>query len=434
MNTCPESFENKSILIVDDEESIRKTLQAILQDSGFKVFQSKDGETALQMVDDVKPDLIFLDIWMPGMDGLEVLEVLKNKGKKIPIIMISGHATIATAVKATQEGAFDFIEKPLDLDLILNTVNKALNSSDDNENIEAQKNDAKKINNIAFQNMAMKGKKIKQRTLKASAVLYGLGLHSGEKSGIILEPLPANSGIHFEGITEETVIPAHIDFVYSTGFATTLKQGDKQVATIEHLMSCLYAYRISNLLIKCNGEVPVMDGSSREFCKLIEETGIEEQEGDWYEIKINETIKVEDGKKSLVIEPADSASIKYILDYPAPLGRQIVEFTCEDPQIYKNEIAPARTFGFVKDINMLQQNGLAQGGKFNNFVLYDENGPINATLHFEDEAARHKVLDAMGDLYLLGRPICGKITATMTGHGDNYKLVKLLRSKLQELE
>ncbi|MGI6680838.1 MAG: UDP-3-O-acyl-N-acetylglucosamine deacetylase [Bdellovibrionota bacterium] len=430
MNVCLKSFENKKILIVDDEESIRKILQSIFEDAGFKVFLAKDGDEAIKQVEDNNPDLVFLDIWMPGKDGLEVMEILKEKRKDLPIIMISGHATIATAVKATQEGAFDFIEKPLDLDLILNTVEKALNSKGD-----LSRNDAKlenrKINNIVFQNQAMKGKKIPQRTLKTSAVLYGLGLHSGKKTGIILEPLPANSGIHFEGITEEAVIPAHIDFVSSTGFATTLKLGDKQVATIEHMMSSLSAYRISNLLIKCNGEVPVMDGSSIEFCKLIENVGIVEQEGDWYEIKIDETLKIEDGQKSITVEKADIPSIKYILEYPEPLGRQEVEFVMNDVEVYKKEIATARTFGFVKDINMLQDKGLAQGGQFNNFVLYGGEGPINSELHFKDEAARHKVLDAMGDLYLLGRPICGKITAVMTGHSDNIKLVKLLKEKME---
>lgn len=431
MNTCPKIFQNKKILIVDDEESIRRTLQSIFEDSGFQVFLAKDGDDAIKQVDNINPDLVFLDIWMPGKDGLEVMEILKKSHKNLPIIMISGHATIATAVKATQEGAFDFIEKPLDLDLILNTVTKALNAKEGSVD-NGVKLENRSINNIAFKNMSMKGKKIPQRTLKASAVLYGLGLHSGTKTGIILEPLPSNSGIHFEGITEETVIPAYVDFVCSTGFATTLKLGDKQVATIEHIMSALSAYRITNLLIKCNGEVPVMDGSSKDFCELFEKTGIVEQEGDWYEIKINETIKIEDGKKSLTIEPADTPSLKYVLDYPEPLGRQEVEFPINDSSVYKKEIAPARTFGFVKDINMLQDNGLAQGGKFNNFVLYGNQGPINSELHFKDEAARHKVLDAMGDLYLLGRPICGKITAIMTGHGDNFKMIKLLKEKLDK--
>ncbi len=429
MNTCFDPYEKKSILIVDDEESIRKTLQGIFEDAGFQVFLAQDGERAIKYVDEISPDLVFLDIWMPGMDGLEVLEIFKNKKKNFPVIMISGHATIATAVKATQEGAFDFIEKPLDLDLILSTVSRALKLKEEKNLVSNFDNG--KINNVAFQNSDMRGKKIPQKTLKASAVLYGQGLHSGGKSGIILEPLPENSGIHFEGIAEKTIIPAHIDFVTSTGFATTLKEGDKQVATIEHIMSCLSAYRISNLLIKCNGEVPVMDGSSKDFCDLIERTGLIEQSGDWFEIKISETIKLEDGQKSIMIEPADEPTIKYILEYPEPLGKQEVEFPMNDIKVYKEQIAVARTFGFVKDINMLQDRGLAQGGRFNNFVLYDATGPINSKLYFKDEAARHKVLDAMGDLYLLGRPICGKITAKMTGHTDNIKLLKMLREKLR---
>ena len=217
----------------------------------------------------------------------------------------------------------------------------------------------------------------------------------------------------------------------TTGFATTIKYKEAQVSTIEHLMSALNAYGITNLLIKCNGEVPVMDGSSNEFCKLIEEIGIVEQDANVYSIKIKETIKINKEKEFIMFEPADSFIIDYTLQYPEPVGTQRLIFELSSPEKYKEQIAPARTFGFVKDISYLQGKGLAQGGRFDNFVLIGESGVINSELRFPDEQVRHKILDAIGDLYLLGRPLEGKITASMTGHSDN---IELLRNVLEKIK
>lgn len=438
----------QEVLIVDDEASIRKSLEGIFSDEGFKTSSVGDGQSALELLKTSKPAVIMLDIWMPGMDGLELLARVKQLYPDVPVIMISGHANIATAVKATHLGAADFIEKPLDLEATLLSVKKALGQVESNNSSVNHQGDGlngdtavsfdvtrkwepSDLNRVVFDSQKLRGRKLVQRTLARTGLLYGQGLHSGKKSGLSLEPLPANSGIHFVGLSGSTVVPAHVDFVGTTGFATTLKLGDTQAGTTEHLMSALHAYGISNLLIKCNGEVPVMDGSAREFCALFDAIGIEEQAGDWYEIEIRKTIEIDKGRESIKLEPADSFSIEYTLEYPEPIGTQHYVYTWGDVDAYRREIAPARTFGFVKDIRNLQKAGLALGGRFDNFVLIGEDGAINDAMRFKDEPVRHKVLDAIGDLYLLGRPIRGKLTARMTGHSDNIALLKALREEIK---
>ncbi len=442
-----ESLNDISVLVVDDEPSIRKTLEGVLADEGYKCSCASSGTQALEHLREHRPHLVLLDIWMPGLDGLETLEQIHEIYPELPVIMISGHATIATAVKATKMGASEFIEKPLDLDAMLETIRRVLDGAarglDDTQEEETLEEESGalsigttqtplQVEPIVFQDQKLRGKPLQQRTIAHSSILYGQGLHSGKKSGLMLEPLPANSGIHFVGVSHPSPVPAHVDFVESTGFATTLKLGQTQVATIEHLMSALCAYGISNLLIKCNDEVPVLDGSALEVCRLLDETGVEEQAGEWYAIKIEEPIRVGDDKEFILIEPAEELSISYRLSYPEPLGVQEFSFILGDKEEYQREIAPARTFGFLKDIEYLQQQGLAQGGRFDNFVLYGPEGSINGDLRFEDEAVRHKILDAIGDLYLLGRPIQGKITASMTGHSDNIDILRVVRDLLEQ--
>ncbi len=434
------------IMIVDDEASIRKILDGILKDEGYSTVHAEDGETALELLETSQPALVLLDIWMRGIDGIETLQRIKERYPSLPVVMISGHATIATAIKATKLGAADFIEKPLDLNATLGAIERALKrseetgerggeevtDSDDSQDLDMGGEwSASDINPVVFTSQTMKGARIPQRTLAHSALLYGQGLHSGKKSGLVLEPLPANSGIHFVGVSEPEIVPAHVDFVLSTGFATTVQLGQTKAGTIEHLMSALHAYGISNLLIKCNGEVPVMDGSSREFCSLIAEIGVEEQDGDWFEIEIKKTFRVGNEREFIQIDPGEGFTIDYTLNYPEPVGKQHMVFTLDSIDAYRKEIAPARTFGFVKDIGALQKQGLALGGRFDNFVLFGEDGAINTDLRFPDEPVRHKILDAIGDLYLLGRRLKGRVTAQMTGHSDNIALLKLIREELK---
>lgn len=435
----------QTVLVVDDESSIRETLEAVLNDEGYSVIGAADGPSALSLMESGSPKLALLDIWMPGMDGLELLSKIRANHPDTRVIMISGHATIATAIMATKLGAVDFIEKPLDLTRTLDAVKRALSQGpiqtfEANNRIGGVESpngiefgrvgSQPSINPLVFNSQKWPGREIEQRTLSRSAVLYGQGLHSGRKSGLILEPLPPNSGIHFVGVSDVTVVPALVDFVESTGYATTVKLENTQAGTIEHLMSALSAYRISNLLIKCNGEVPVMDGSAREFCSLIEEVGIESQGGGWFELAVQRPIRVGDDREYILIEPYDGFRIEYELSYPAPVGVQKLCFELRDVEAFKREIAGARTFGFVRDINALQKQGLALGGRFDNFVLFGEDGPINDALRYPNEPVRHKILDAIGDLYLLGRPLAGSIKARMTGHSDNIALLKAIAAAM----
>ena len=470
--------ENLKILIVDDEPSICSTLESVFKDEGYLVASVQNGEDALKEIKEKFPDLVLLDIWMPGLDGIETLKRIKQTFPRLPVIMMSGHASLQTAIDALKIGAVDFIEKPIELAKLLNSVANSItdnrlnlnnsninnhnlkkdnqtpsdskdiqldSSSAENVNKELKNNNSVKINTEPFQReIFWKGNANKQRTLKSSAVLYGQGLHSGRKSGLMLEPLPENSGIHFAGVGEPSAVPAHLDFVDSTGFATTIKLDSKinpqatKAGTIEHLMSALAVFGITNLLVKCDGEVPVMDGSSREFCELFKNVGIVEQESHNYEIKVPTLTRYEKNSNEWIqIEPQDFLSIEYFLSYPKPVGDQkyYIEFKgnqSQNIQTYETEIAPARTFGFMKDIGFLQKQGLALGGRFDNCILIGEDGPLNTNLRFQDEFARHKILDMLGDLYLLGRPLCGKITASMTGHSDNVELLKKIMEKNME--
>jgi UDP-3-O-acyl-N-acetylglucosamine deacetylase len=173
------------------------------------------------------------------------------------------------------------------------------------------------------------------------------------------------------------------------------------------------------------GEVPIMDGSAVEFCRLIDGAGVIDQGGVVEEIVVNRRIMVgkEDGE-SIVIEPADCFGVAYTLLYPHPVGLQQYTYIHTGPESFREEIAPARTFGFLRDMKQLATMGLASGGRLDNCVLIDDEKVVNTALRFPDEFARHKILDIMGDTYLLGRPLRGMITARMTGHSDNIALLR----------
>ena len=271
-----------------------------------------------------------------------------------------------------------------------------------------------------------------QRTIKRSVVLYGTGLLSGMKTGLLLQPLPPNSGILFGNISSDEVVPAHLDYVQTTEFATSLKRGMATAKTIEHLMAVLHAYRITNLMVKMIEEIPIMDGSALEFCKMIEEAGIEEQEERVDELVIDRRLEIVRKNKSITIEPSDVFSVHYFLDYPPPIGQQTMDFVMENEETFKDQVAPARTFGFLKDVEMLERMGLGEGGRLHNFILVDDERIVNTELRFPDEFARHKVLDLIGDLYLLNRPVRGRVIAHLTGHTENIELLKKIQESISK--
>ena len=454
----------EKILIVDDEESILESLSGVLEDEGYRTISARNGIDALEIFGREFPDITFLDIWMPDMDGLEVLRRLKAQDPDGVIIMISGHGTIASAVKAVKSGAFDFIEKPLNMDEILLSLEKSLEHRNlllENRRLrEIVRKKAHQNQPYLFPQMEIvetearisplikptanppsssgswsspQVKGHKQKTLKQSMILYGTGLHSGLKTGLMLQPLPPNSGVLFGNIYDEHTVPGRLMYVVETDHATSLRRGRITAKTIEHFMAVLHAYGINNLLVKMNEEIPIMDGSALDFCKIIEEAGIEEQDEVSGELVIDrryEVGQIGPDKKYIYIEPSDYFGVRYLLDYPPPIGRQEYTFIMRDATAFKEEIAPARTFGFLKDIKLLAKMGLVEGGRLHNVIILDEGRVMNTTLRFPDEFVRHKILDIIGDFYLFNQPIKGWITANMTGHSDNIALLRAIQKDL----
>ncbi len=670
------------VLIVDDEKNIVSSLQEILNDEGYEIATAEDGLDALEMVQSEPPDLVLLDIWIPGMDGIEVLQAIKTYHPEIEVLVMSGHGTIDTAVKATKLGAYDFIEKPFSLNQLVLSVERALKQrkgrmngvggqetaqhelphcfemmvevkkavtqasktdapiliqgevgtgkefiaqaihhkskksnfslhkincslrsmpkieielfSPQNEkgqktksarggagkkavylkNIDSMSKDVqaklasalksssssrkiegfipdrvfasstkdletlvgqgefngdlyeilkKNIINVPplrdnraliptlveeyFEDLENKGKVVcknfneetmrvlceydwpenfkelrsvldqiartihpdeeitvkdvsalirktqpplrtkpktskkkkknqrLQRTLKRSVVLCGRGLHSGIKTGLIMQPLPPGSGIIFGDISSGSTIPAKVENVQSTEYATSLRKGYASVSTIEHIMATLHMYRVHNLLIKIGDEAPVMDGSAKDFCQLIEDGDFEEQDEIYEELIIDKTYTFgakEEGGAHISIEPYDGFKVSYHMEYPAPIGTMEHTFEFQGAESFKEEIAPARTFGFVKDVAMLNKMGFGVGGKLDNFILLGDEKVLNTTLRYENEFARHKILDILGDFYLLGKPIRGYIKAHKSGHTQNIGLLKAIKEDLAQ--
>ena len=449
----------KKVLIVDDEEGVVQSIAGVLEDEGFRVVAARSGEEAIGVFQQEEPDITLLDIWMPGMDGIEVLKRLKWIAPDCLVVMISGHATISTAMTAVKLGAFDFIEKPLSLDVLLMTIRRALERQ--NELLTGQgtgetgtENSPAMGTTIPVRELTApplysvretlplsrgtskrrKASLLPQRTLKRSMVLYGTGLHSGMKTGLLLQPLPPHSGILFGNVSSDEVVPAHLDYVQTTEFATSLRKGRAIAKTIEHFMAVLHAYHITNLMIKMIEEIPIMDGSALEFCRIVEEAGIEEQEERVDELIIDRRFELVHRNKSLTVEPSEVFSVHYFLDYPSPIGQQTLDFVLESEELFRDQIAPARTFGFLKDVEMLEKMGMGEGGRLHNFILVDDEKIVNTELRFPDEFARHKILDLIGDFYLLNRPVRAKVTAHLTGHTENIALLKKIQEATREKE
>ncbi len=424
-------------LIVDDEPGILTTLSGILADRGYGTLCTASGNEAIDLYRGHRPDVVFLDIWLPDRDGLETLQALRADDPAAAVIMMSGHGTTATAVKAIKMGAYDYLEKPLSLRRVVEAAEGAIDQKlalgfrgTNGEGGESGATHAATGPDLERQIapppplslLAPSGRR--QRTIRHSTVIYGLGLHSGARTGMVIQPLPPDSGIHFYTLPGGQMIPAHVSQVADTDYATTIGRDGDSVRTVEHFLSALHAAGISNLLIKLHGEIPVLDGSSVEFCRLLREIGVEEQDEEQQELVIDRVYEVGSGEKKLTLEPFDGFSASYRLRYPAPVGEQEHEFVLTSFEVYEREIAPARTFGFMKDLKMMAELGLGSGGRLDNFILVGEDDVLNTELRFPDEFARHKILDIVGDLYLLGYPIRGKATASLTGHRDNIAMLK----------
>lgn len=279
---------------------------------------------------------------------------------------------------------------------------------------------------------------IKQRTIKQPIATTGVGLHKGNKVQLTLRPAPVNTGLVFRRVDLNPAvdIPANAEFVRDTRMCTCLINDDNvRVSTVEHLLAALAAMGIDNLIIEVDShEIPIMDGSSHPFIYLLQSAGIEEQKAAKKFIKIKQPVCVEEGDKWAELLPHDGFRIDFAIDFDHPAiattGQQLsIDFSSNN---FVKEISRARTFGFMKDIEMLRANNLALGGSFDNAVVLDEFRILNTEgLRYDDEFVKHKVLDAIGDLYMGGHTILGHLRAFKSGHALNNQL---LRAVLQQQE
>ncbi|MGH7781012.1 MAG: UDP-3-O-acyl-N-acetylglucosamine deacetylase [Candidatus Binataceae bacterium] len=424
---------NETVLVVDDEERIRSSLRGILSDEGFRVVDTGDAPGVMDLIHRESPSIVLLDVWMPDLDGIELLRRIKARQPSVPVIMISGHANIQSAVAATKLGAADFIQKPFSVSGLLASISRALDGGSTGP-LAGDRAPAPLGELYSAQTRVRSGA-YAQRTIARSIVLGGQGLHTGLKTGVILHPAPVGFGIVFSSLSDDTEVEVRVGNVVDTAYNTTIASGGRSVRTIEHLMSALHAFGITNLLIKTDEEVPALDGSALEFCKHISEVGIADQAALVAPIQISEKLVIGEegeGKEFIAVEPAAHLIIDYALDYPKPIGAQKVHFELTSPEAYTQKIAPARTFGSLHEFRKLSEMGLGSGARLDNAILVDEQKVVNTTLRFPDEFARHKVLDLIGDLYLLGRPVHAHVTASKTGHSDNFALVKAIQKLTQD--
>jgi len=273
---------------------------------------------------------------------------------------------------------------------------------------------------------------LKQRTLKNIIRATGVGLHSGEKVYLTLKPAPVDTGIVFRRVDLDPVveIPAKTENVGETTMSTTLVKGEVKVDTVEHLLSAMAGLGVDNAYVELSAsEVPIMDGSAGPFVFLIQSAGLQEQEVDKQFIRVKREVVVEDGDKCAVFLPFDGFKVSFEIDFDHPAFRGRTQTASIDfsSTSFVKEVSRARTFGFMRDIEQLRSNNLALGGSMDNVVVVDESRVLNEDgLRCEDEFVKHKILDAIGDLYLLGNSLIGEFRGYKSGHALNNRLLRAL--------
>ena len=273
---------------------------------------------------------------------------------------------------------------------------------------------------------------IKQRTLKNTIRATGVGLHTGDKVYLTLHPAEANTGIRFRRTDLETpvMIEARPENVGETMLSTTLTRGDIKVSTVEHLLSAMAGLGIDNAIVDVSApEVPIMDGSAGPFVFLLQSAGVVEQDAPKQYIRIKSTIRVDDGDKWAAFEPFEGFKVTFTIDFEHPafsdhLKTAVMDFSTTT---FVKEVSRARTFGFMRDIEFLRENNLALGGSLDNAIVVDDDKVLNEDgLRYADEFVKHKILDAIGDLYLLGHSLIGEYNGFKSGHALNNKLLLTL--------
>lgn len=270
----------------------------------------------------------------------------------------------------------------------------------------------------------------KQRTVRDNISCTGIGLHSGKKVRMTIKPAPPDSGIQFirVDLSVPQVIKAHFENVIDTNLSTTIGVNGTRVSTVEHLMAAFFGLGIDNALVEIDGpEVPIMDGSAAPFIFLLKSAGIREQRRPKQFIVIKKPLRIQDGNRSISIKPSKALKISFSIDFPHPLIKdQQYDFQFSDSNFVK-EISKARTFGFLKDMKTLRDAGLAQGGSLDNAIVIDDYRILNEDgLRYSDEFVRHKILDFIGDMAIIGAPVIGHFSIERSGHSLNQALLKKL--------
>ena len=286
-----------------------------------------------------------------------------------------------------------------------------------------------------------------QQTLRRSVSCSGIGLHSGKKVRLRLKPAPVNHGIRFKRLDLDGLeVSATAERVAGMNYATGLAQDAASVGTVEHLLAALVGLGIDNVSIELNqAEVPIMDGSAASFVYLVHEAGIQAQTTPRRFLKVTRPISLSRGDKRIAVYPSDHFKVTYSISFDHPLLRHQSRTQRVTEDSFIEDIAPARTFGFLNEVEQLRQKGLALGGSLDNAIVLGETGVLNNVLRFEDEFVRHKILDVIGDLALIGHPIIGHVVAHRGGHalhasfaqkilGDSFawKLVESLHKSSDE--
>jgi UDP-3-O-[3-hydroxymyristoyl] N-acetylglucosamine deacetylase len=281
---------------------------------------------------------------------------------------------------------------------------------------------------------------VKQRTLKNSVHATGVGLHTGERVTLTLSPAPANSGIVFRRVDAVPVVTirAEANAVHDTRLSTCLEINGTRIATIEHLMSAFAGLGIDNAFVDLtSAEVPIMDGSAGTFIFLLQSAGIIEQSAAKKFIRIKKIIEIKDGDKWVRFEPFNGYKLSFTINFSHPVFASTKQHVTIDlgEHSYIKEVSRARTFGFMHDVENMRAQGLALGGNLDNAIVMDEYRIINPDgLRFEDEFVKHKILDAIGDLYLLGHPLIGAFSGYKSGHALNNALLRTLLADEQAWE
>lgn len=421
-----------SVLIIDDEEDILNACKNVLEDEDYDVEIAKDYNEAMKVFSSKNIDLVFLDVWLPNTDGLDILSRIKEEYPNTEVIMMSGHAGVETAVRATKIGAYDFLEKPISISKLLSSCDEVLNKKEsDNDTKINYSND---INNSDKSKLKYK---VPQRTIAKSVVVSGFALMEGRKTALTLVPAPVNTGIIFVDINTNTNIKLSHENILSKDKSgavnsTALINGNRHIKTTEHFLAALHMMGITNLIVKCDGEVPNVDGSALVFCDALKEAGYIEQEDYIEPIVIDKELiygNVDDNETYVILSPYDGLEINLRIDFAGGIGVQQYDYRFESFEQFSKDIGRARSFNTIDNIDYAQKNGMAGSGMIGSHIILCDGKVINTKLHFDNEFVRHKILDIIGDLYILARPIKAKIIANKSSHSFNHSVVHDLASR-----